>query len=105
MHAARGCCRLTTYRHRFARAAPAPRAKRNDSKNCGRASPVKCGCFAAKFRHLWWPHAKGPGQIQNNLTLICSLGANLIEFIKKFALTAAIDGRCAFLVSNFYENA
>ena len=25
-------CRLTTYRHRFARAAPAPRAKRNDSK-------------------------------------------------------------------------
>ena len=35
-------CRLTTYRHRFARAAPAPRAKRNkDSKNRGRASPVK----------------------------------------------------------------
>ena len=35
------CCRLTTYRHRFARAAPAPRAKRNDdSKNRGRASPV-----------------------------------------------------------------
>ena len=32
-------CRLTTYRHRFARAAPAPRAKRN-SKNRGRASPV-----------------------------------------------------------------
>ena len=28
-------CRFTTYRHRFARAAPAPRAKR------GRASPVK----------------------------------------------------------------
>ena len=26
-------CRFTTYRHRFARAAPAPRAKRNDSKN------------------------------------------------------------------------
>ena len=25
-------CRFTTYRHRFARAAPAPRAKRNDSK-------------------------------------------------------------------------
>ena len=36
------CCRFTTYRHRFARAAPAPRAKRNDdSKNRGRASPVK----------------------------------------------------------------
>ena len=34
-------CRLSTYRHRFARAAPAPRAKRNDSKNRGRASPVK----------------------------------------------------------------
>ena len=34
-------CRFTTYRHRFARAAPAPRAKRNDSKNRGRASPVK----------------------------------------------------------------
>ena len=33
-------CRFTTYRHRFARAAPAPRAKRNDSKNRGRASPV-----------------------------------------------------------------
>ena len=38
-------CRLTTYRHRFARAAPAPRAKRKDSKrkdskNRGRASPV-----------------------------------------------------------------
>ena len=32
-------CRLTTYRHRFARAAPAPRAKR--SKNRGCASPVK----------------------------------------------------------------
>ena len=32
-------CRFTTYRHRFARAAPAPRAKRN-SKNRGRASPV-----------------------------------------------------------------
>ena len=24
-------CRFTTYRHRFARAAPAPRAKRNDA--------------------------------------------------------------------------
>ena len=35
-------CRLTTYRHRFARAAPAPRAKRN-SKNRGRASPVNVG--------------------------------------------------------------
>ena len=33
-------CRLTTYRHRFARVTPAPRAKRNDSKNRGRASPV-----------------------------------------------------------------
>ena len=33
--------KFTTYRHRFARAAPAPRAKRNDSKNRGRASPVK----------------------------------------------------------------
>ena len=33
-------CRFTTYRHRFARAAPAPRAKRNE-KNRGRASPVK----------------------------------------------------------------
>ena len=27
---ARRACRLSTYRHRFARAAPAPRAKRND---------------------------------------------------------------------------
>ena len=27
-----GSCRFTTYRHRFARAAPAPRAKRNDAK-------------------------------------------------------------------------
>ena len=27
------CCRLTTYRHRFARAAPAPRAKRNDQES------------------------------------------------------------------------
>ena len=35
-------CRFTTYHHRFARAAPAPRAKRNDSKNRGRASPVNC---------------------------------------------------------------
>ena len=40
-------CMFTTYRHRFARAAPAPRAKRNDSKrkdskNRGRASPIKC---------------------------------------------------------------
>ena len=36
-------CRLITYRQRerFARAAPAPRAKRFDSKNRGRASPVK----------------------------------------------------------------
>ena len=38
-------CRLTTYRHRFARAAAlAPPAKRNDVrfiKNRGRASPVK----------------------------------------------------------------
>ena len=34
-------CRFTTYRHRFARAALAPRAKRNESKNRGRASPVK----------------------------------------------------------------
>ena len=32
-------CRFTTYRHRFARVAPAPRAK----KNRGRASPVKEG--------------------------------------------------------------
>ena len=38
------CCRLTTYRYRFARAAPAPRAKRNDSKNRGRASPVNGRC-------------------------------------------------------------
>ena len=34
-------CRFTTYRHRFARVAPAPRAKLIDSKNRGRASPVK----------------------------------------------------------------
>ena len=33
-------CRFTTYRHRFARVAPAPRAKLIDSKNRGRASPV-----------------------------------------------------------------
>ena len=34
-------CRLITYRQRFARAAPAPRAKRfEDSKNRVRASPV-----------------------------------------------------------------
>ena len=33
-------CRLITYRQRFTRAAPAPRAKRFDSKNRGRASPV-----------------------------------------------------------------
>ena len=39
-------CRLTTYRHRFARAAPAPRAKRNDSKNRGRASPVNGKVFS-----------------------------------------------------------
>ena len=30
----------TTYRHRFVRAAPAPRAKRKDSNNRGRASSV-----------------------------------------------------------------
>ena len=40
-------CRLTTYRHRFARAAPAPRAKRNDSKNRGRASPVNTSYWFA----------------------------------------------------------
>ena len=48
-------CRFTTYRHRFARAAPAPRAKRGRAWTCvdvrgrawtcvdvrGRASPVK----------------------------------------------------------------
>ena len=43
-------CRFTTYRHRFARAAPAPRAKRKDSKNRGRASPVKYIC--ARWVHL-----------------------------------------------------
>ena len=43
------CCRFTTYRHRFARAAPAPRAKRNDdSKNRGRASPVNPECRDVK---------------------------------------------------------
>ena len=47
-----------TYRHRFARAAPAPRAKRKDSKNRGRASPVnelnvscKCKC---NIKHAKW---------------------------------------------------
>ena len=34
-------CRLTTYRHRFARAAPAPRAKRNEQRFKNRGSPVK----------------------------------------------------------------
>ena len=41
-------CRFTTYRHRFARVAPAPRVEQSSSKNSwtrvvrrGRASPVK----------------------------------------------------------------
>ena len=35
-------CKLITYRQRFARTAPSPRAMRfQDSKNRGRASPVK----------------------------------------------------------------
>ena len=43
-------CRLTTYRHRFARAAPAPRAKRNnDSKNRGRAPPENSRAVASAF--------------------------------------------------------
>ena len=65
-------CRFTTYRHRFARAAPAPRAKRNDdSKNRGRASPVKhpgnmwfgldfariCHLLGYSLNHLT-PHSK-----------------------------------------------
>ena len=47
-------CRFTTYRDRFARAAPAPRAK-----NRGRASPVNasggCAAFgaAARAEGLW----------------------------------------------------
>ena len=43
-------CRLTTYRHRFARAAPAPRAK-----NRGRASPVNS---LARCREAAAPRAK-----------------------------------------------
>ena len=39
------CCRFTTYRHRFARAAPAPRAK-----NRGRASPVKSTWLGENIR-------------------------------------------------------
>ena len=49
------CCRLTTvtYRHRFARAAPAPdRAKRYESWTC--ASPVKWMCIARQPRTLVW---------------------------------------------------
>ena len=44
-------CRFTTYRHRFARVAPAPRAKLidEDSKNRGRASPVKSAHCAHIF--------------------------------------------------------
>ena len=42
--------------------------------------------IASRALHLLLERAKGPGQNQNNLTLICSLGANfrynLIEFIK-----------------------
>ena len=51
-------CRFTTYRHRFARAAPAPRAKRNDdSKNRGRASPV----------NEFFPHKVGVGFAVDNI--------------------------------------
>ena len=59
-------CRFTTYRHRFARVAPAPRAK-----NRGRASPVKDlpnqvlthGAYArCTLRTLRTRAIKGPGQ-------------------------------------------
>ena len=59
-------CRFTTYRHRFARAAPAPRAKRNDSKNRGRASPVKrergdlSGFLAARTCASCWLDKRPP---------------------------------------------
>ena len=43
-------CRLITYhRQRFARAAPAPRAKLFDSKNRGRAAPVNCTTFLSEL--------------------------------------------------------
>ena len=51
-------CRLSTYRHRFARAAPAPRAKRNDlrfkkswtcvARQVGAISRTRCYCAEAE---------------------------------------------------------
>ena len=57
-------CRFTTYRHRFARAAPAPRAKRKDSKNRGRGT-----CIA---RQAWNPYfslpcAHGPSRAASSM--------------------------------------
>ena len=43
-------CRFTTYRHRFARVAPAPLLEQSSSKNRGRASPVKNGVRARRAR-------------------------------------------------------
>ena len=54
--------------HRFARAAPAPRAKRNDSKrndskNRGRASPVN-RITHARFTHDYGAYAALPGYLR-----------------------------------------
>ena len=61
-------CKFTTYRHRFARAAPAPRAKRNDdSKNRGRASPVKREHRRCCAR---WAMRALPGNMQANRNIL-----------------------------------
>ena len=56
-------CRLSTYRHRFARAALAPRAKRKDSKNRGRASPVKALSNLLSARSLLSHSSKGASKM------------------------------------------
>ena len=53
-------CRFTTYRHRFARAAPAPRAKIQRIVDCGRAPPVNLFLSRARSARRRRRRKRGP---------------------------------------------
>ena len=76
-------CRLITYRQRFARAAPAPRAKRFDSKNRGRASPVKP-----------WPCAYGNFLTFSSVNVVVSLSSLISKKRREEPETRTYSRRC-----------
>ena len=87
VHAARRAnCRFTTYRHRFMRVAPAPRAKLIDSKNRGRASPVKA-------------RAARPGPLVTGVWAFSRMHVTSLLYEHAYCITLCLTLRPKFFIS------